>query len=139
MTRLRWEANRICVTNLQTEIISSQPATKQGFSESKQSTVFNAIIMFRLVYVASAWRGYSWTVEYNYIQAFLIKVNRWNIITEGINFDDIMDDHDLIYLRKHNSKSTISTSSCQQFAIADMLEKWKIGEIHLTYSTIILK
>ena len=95
--------------------------------------------MSRLVDAVAARIGYASTIQCNCIQAFLVKVKRWGIIAENINFDDIVDDHDFNLLIKHNSITTASTTFCQQPAIAHILWSYEIGHIKLTSHAAIQK
>ena len=56
--------------------------------------------MFRLTYAAAAWRGHASTAECNNIQAFLIKAKRWGLISEDMNFDDILNVHESKLFKK---------------------------------------
>ena len=67
--------------------------------------------MSRLIYAAAAWRGYASSAESNNTQAFLIKAKRWGLISEDINFDDIMNE--LGCFRERNIEATFSTSASQ--------------------------
>ena len=56
--------------------------------------------MSRLTYAAAAWRGYASSAEFNNIQAFLIKADRCGLISEDINFDDILNVHESKLVKK---------------------------------------
>ena len=60
--------------------------------------------MSRLTY-AAAWRGYASSVEFNNIQAFLIKAKRCGLISEDINFDDILNVHESKLFKKAQFRS----------------------------------
>ena len=49
--------------------------------------------------------GYASNAESNNIQAFLIKAKRWGLISEDINFDDIMNEHESRLLKKAQYRS----------------------------------
>ena len=66
--------------------------------------VFNAIVMSRLTY-AAAWREYVSSAEFSNIQAFLIKAKRWGLISEDINFDDILNVHESKLFKKAQYRS----------------------------------
>ena len=67
--------------------------------------------MSRLTYAAAAWRGYASGAECSNIQAFLIKAKRWGLISDDMNFDDILMCTNLSYLRKREIEATASVIS----------------------------
>ena len=61
--------------------------------------------MSRLTYAAAAWRGYSSSAECNNIKAFLIKAERWGLISEDMNFDDILNVHESKLFKNAQNRS----------------------------------
>ena len=61
--------------------------------------------MSRLTYAAAAWRGYASSAECNNIKAFLIKAKRWGLISEDMNFDDILNVHESKLFKKAQNRS----------------------------------
>ena len=78
---------------------------KQGLSKHKLNNVLNAIVISRLTYAAAAWREYASSAECNNIQEFLIKAKRWGLISEDINFDDILNVHESKLFKKAQYRS----------------------------------
>ena len=78
---------------------------KRGLSKQKLNTVFNAVVMCWLTYAAAAWRGYASSAECNNFQAFLIKAKRWGLISEDINFYDILSVHESKLFKKTQYRS----------------------------------
>ena len=69
----------------------SRPRNTLNQNKKVCSTV---IVMSRWTYAAAAWRGYASSAECNNIQEFLINAKRWELISEDINFDDILNVHE---------------------------------------------
>ena len=63
------------------------------------------MVMSQLTYSAAAWRGYASSAECTHIQAFLIKAKRWGLISEDINFDDILNVHECKLFKKAQYRS----------------------------------
>ena len=61
--------------------------------------------MSLLTYAAAVWRGYAVSAECNNIQAFLIQAKRWDLISEDMNFDDILNVHESKLFKKAQNRS----------------------------------
>ena len=67
---------------------------KQGLTLAKLQTVFDAIVLSRVLYGAPAWSGYAQSTDIDCIQKILMKAKRWQIISKEYNIVDLFKDCD---------------------------------------------
>ena len=55
---------------------------RQGLPQTQLQSVYDAIILARLLYASPAWRGYLSAVNIDSLQQLFIKAKRWQIVTD---------------------------------------------------------
>ena len=68
---------------------------KQGLQQMQLLNVFQAIILFRILYASHAWYGYASDVHIDSIQKILGKAKRWHIVNSDFTAVDLLRDNDL--------------------------------------------
>ena len=58
----------------------SHHQTDDGLPMAQLQSVFDAIVLSRILYAATAWRGYLSAGEMARIQQLFVKAKRWNIV-----------------------------------------------------------
>ena len=68
---------------------------KQGLTLAKLQTVFDAIVLSRILYGAPAWSCYAQSMDIDCIQKMLMKAKRWQIISQEYDIVDLFKDCDM--------------------------------------------
>ena len=64
---------------------------RQGLPSAQLQRVFDAIILSRVLYAASSWRGYLSAADTECLQQLFVKAKRWNIVSNFYDIDAIFD------------------------------------------------
>ena len=72
---------------------------RQGLSMAQLQSVFDAIVLSRVFYAASAWRGYLSAGELVSLQQLFAKAKRWNIVASNSDIDVLLDNRDRTLFR----------------------------------------
>ena len=67
---------------------------KQELTFAKLQTVFDAIVLSRVLYGAPGWSCYAQSIDIDCIQKMLMKAKRWQIISKEYNIVDLFKDCD---------------------------------------------
>ena len=67
---------------------------KLGLTLAKLQSVFDAIVLSRVLYGAPAWSGYAQSTDIDCIQKMLLKAKCWQIISKEYNIVDLLKDCD---------------------------------------------
>ena len=84
--------------NRRTHLIT-QRSKRQGLTQKQLQNVFDAIIVFRLLDAAPAWRGYLSSAEIDCLQGVLDKAKRWKLICREYSVVDLLDKCDRTLLK----------------------------------------
>ena len=63
----------------------------QGLPMAQLQSVFDAVKLSRVLYAASAWRGYLSAREFTSLQQLFAKAKRWNIVAINYHIDGLLD------------------------------------------------
>ena len=74
-------------------------------------SVFDAIVLSRVLYAASAWRGYLSAGEMASVQQLFAKAKRWNIVASNYDIDVPLDNYDRTLFRSSLYIYTLFASS----------------------------
>ena len=64
---------------------------RQGLSMAQLQSVFDVIVLSRVLYAASAWRGYLSAGEMASLQQLVAKAKRWNVVASNYDIDLLLD------------------------------------------------
>ena len=64
---------------------------KQGLPPAQLQSVFEAILLSRVLYAAPAWRGYLKASEIDSLQQMFDRARRWRILSKYIDAHEIFD------------------------------------------------
>ena len=67
---------------------------RQGLPMAQLQSVFDAIVLSRVLYAASAWREYLSAGEMTSLQQLFVKSKRWNIVASNYDIDVLLDNCD---------------------------------------------
>ena len=62
---------------------------RQGLPLAQLQSVYDAIILSRVLYTAPAWRGYLSAADTECLQQLFVKAKRWNIVSNVYDIDAI--------------------------------------------------
>ena len=90
---------------------------RQGLPLAQLQSVFDAIILSRVLYAAPAWRGYLSAADTECLQQLFIKAERWNIVSNVYNIEAIFDNCDQTLFR-----SSLNSNHCLHHLYPDKRE-----------------
>ena len=67
---------------------------RQGLPMAQLQSVFDDIVLSRVLYAAPAWRGYLSAAEMASLQQLFAKAKRWNIVASNYEIDVLLDNCD---------------------------------------------
>ena len=77
-------------------------------------SVFDAIVLSRLLYAAPAWRAYIRAGEMASFQQLFAKAKRWNIVASNYHIDVPLDNCDRTFIR-----SSLYITHCLHQSLSD--------------------
>ena len=104
-----------CTCNQRTYLL--RQLKRQGLSLEQLQSVFDAIILSRVLYAAPAWRGYLSAADTECLQQLFVKCKRWNIVSNVYNIDVIFDNCDQTLFR-----SSLNSNHCLYHLYSDKRE-----------------
>ena len=72
---------------------------RQGLPMAQLQSVFDAIVLSRVLYAAPTWRGYLSAEEMASLQQLFAKATRWNIVARNYDIDVLLDNCDRTLFR----------------------------------------
>ena len=87
---------------------------RQGLPMAQLKSVFDAIVLSRVLYAAPAWKGYLSAGEMVNLQQLFAKAKRWNIVASNYDIDVLLDNCDRTLFR-----SSLYITHCLRHLLPD--------------------
>ena len=100
------------ICNLRTYLLIQ--LKRQGLPQMQLQSVFDAIILARVLYALSAWRGYLSAENIDSLQQLFIKAKRWQIVTDNYDISQLFDKGDMVLF-----KSSLNVNHCLRHLYPD--------------------
>ena len=82
---------------------------KQGLPKAELLSVFEAIVLTRILYASPAWSGYASANNIDSLQTVLIKAKRWKIVDKDYQLVDLFQDCDrTLFSAAQSSKHSLN-------------------------------
>ena len=87
---------------------------RQGLSQTQLQSVFDAIILARILYASPAWRGCLNAVDRNSLQQLFVKARRWQIVSDNYDVSQLFVNCDIALF-----KSSLNVNHCLRHLYPD--------------------
>ena len=85
---------------------------RQGLPQTQLQSVFDPIILSRVLYASTAWRGYLSATNIDRVQQLFIKAKRWQIVTDKYDVSQLFDKCDMTLFK--------SSFKCQSLLVTSL-------------------